>query len=61
MVKKFYIKNKIKWNVTISSETWLAKSSALADQIRMNHGGRMIDVDRFIELDKQDRENGFYL
>ncbi|MBW6471721.1 MAG: hypothetical protein K0B14_01235 [Anaerolineaceae bacterium] len=59
MVKKFYIKNKIKRNETISREAWLAESRALAEQIRMNHGGQMIDVDRIIELDKQELEERF--
>lgn len=59
MAKKFYIKNKFKRNETISREAWLAESRALAGQIRMNMGGQMIDVDRIIELDKQDLEQGF--
>lgn len=56
MTKKFYIKNKFKRNETISRKAWLAESRALAEQIRMNHDYQMIDVDRIIELDKQDLE-----
>ena len=42
--------------VSISREAWLAESKALADQIKKNHGDQMIDVDRIIELDKQELE-----
>lgn len=45
--------------VKISRETWLTESRALAERIRKNHGNQMIDVDRFIELDKQEREDRF--
>lgn len=43
----------------ISREAWLAESRALAERIRKNHDYQMIDVDRFIELDKQEREDRF--
>ena len=41
----------------ISREAWLSESRSLAERIRKNHGNQMIDVDRFIELDKQERED----
>lgn len=59
MAEKLYIKNKFKRNETLSREAWLAESRAIAEQIRKNLGGQMIDVDRIIELDKQDLEQGF--
>lgn len=59
MAKKFYIKNKIKRNETISREAWLVESRALAERIRKNHGNQMIDVDRIIELDKQELEDRY--
>lgn len=46
-------------DVSISREAWLAESRALADQIKKNHGDQMIDVDRIIELDKQDLEDRY--
>jgi hypothetical protein len=57
--KKFYIKNITKRNETTFREAWLAESRALADKIRKNHGDQMIDVDRIIELDKQEFEDRF--
>jgi len=45
-------KNKCK--KSISREAWFAVRIALADKIRLNHSDQMIDVDRIIELDKQE-------
>ena len=55
--KKYTIKNSTKRNVTTSREAWLDESRVLADRIRKNHGDQMIDVDRIIELDKQELED----
>ncbi len=60
MVKKIYIQNKIKLNETVTREAWLTASRALADQIRKNHGDQMIDVDKFLELDKQELADRIY-
>jgi hypothetical protein len=57
--KKYYLKNLTKRNEKTSREAWLAESRALADRIRKNHGDQMIDVDRIIELDKQEFEDRF--
>lgn len=57
--KKYYLKNLTKRNETTSREAWLAESRALADRIRQNHGDQMIDVDWFIEMDKQELEDRF--
>ncbi|MDO9086151.1 MAG: hypothetical protein Q7U53_08090 [Anaerolineaceae bacterium] len=57
--KKYFLKNKTKKKETISREAWLAASRALADKIRKNHDNQMIDVDRIIELDKQELEDKF--
>jgi hypothetical protein len=57
--KKYHLKNKTKNNETITREAWLAASRALADEIRKKHDNQMIDVDRIIELDKQELEDKF--
>ena len=59
MVKKILHQKQIKRNETISREAWLAESRVFAEQISVNHCCQMIDVDRIIELDKQDQEDRF--
>ena len=40
-------------------EKWLADSRALANQIRESHGNKMIDVDAFIAMDQDERDQHY--
>jgi prevent-host-death family protein len=40
-------------------EKWLADSRALANQIRESQGNKMIDVDAFIAMDQDERDDRY--